>query len=205
MSADPLRRSYDNLLAASRENAARAGCIAPDQIVDLVEHRTPDPERLPQLSHVLSCEHCLREYEILRSLRSGAELMAPGRWMRTPVARAIQLVLVAGVVAFAAYTVTSWFGARNAVPLMSPRGRVATSAPLVLRWHAVPGAASYRVEVGASAGVVRFSVFALDTVQSVPDSVRLTAGTPYWWRVHAVMRDGTELRSRVWQFQLAPP
>jgi hypothetical protein len=203
---DPLRSSYDQLLASSRGNEAREGCVAPDQIVDLVEHRTPDPERMSQLSHVLSCEHCLREYEILRSLKSGADQMAPGRWRRTPVGRAAQLVLVAGSIALAAYLITGRIrSAASDVDLIAPAGRTAAGAPVTLRWRSVAGAASYRLEIMDAPGAILFSAFTLDTAQIVPDSVRLTAGVSYQWRVSAQMRGGAERRSKTQRLEIGPP
>jgi len=54
-----------------------------------------------------------------------------------------------------------------------------------LRWSAVAGADRYRVTVFDATGGVVYAAEASDTVVAFPDSVSLTPGASYLWKVDA--------------------
>lgn len=75
-----------------------------------------------------------------------------------------------------------------------------------LDWSAVPGASSYRIQVGTDS---TFGSSVLDSSLIVSDSVvipgsRLQGETKYYWRAHAINAAGTGGWSPVWNFTTGP-
>jgi hypothetical protein len=207
MNDDSLRRVYGKTLDKSAANTSRATCPPPERLADLVDGAVPEAERMTMLAHVSSCAHCLREYEMLRSLKAGAEEMAPRRWMQAPMLRAAVIVLGVGVGALAVNIFMKGRadverGGSERVSLVSPAGQVPAASPLVFTWRAVAGASSYRVEVLDGADLPHYSASTTDTTYMVPDSVHLAAGTSYTWWVRAQLRDGGERRSQLAKFEI---
>jgi hypothetical protein len=66
---------------------------------------------------------------------------------------------------------------------MSPVGIVALAE--TLRWATVPGADRYRVTLFDDAGGVVYETQTAATVVALPDSVHLTPGRSYLWKVEA--------------------
>ena len=68
-----LQELYERALAA-REGNARERCASPEAILSLVRQEGSEDTRLETLDHVMSCEACSREFELLRSIElAGAE------------------------------------------------------------------------------------------------------------------------------------
>jgi hypothetical protein len=87
--------------------------------------------------------------------------------------------------------------------VIAPRG-VVTSAPAVV-WSLVPGADRYRVSVFDSVGRVLWETSTADTILAVPDSVGLTHGAAYFWRVHARTGYDRWIESSLVEFRLGTP
>ena len=66
---------------------------------------------------------------------------------------------------------------------IAPRGSSLTSSPLI--WTRVSGADRYRVQLLDSAGTAIWHSETDDTAAALPDSVRLSPGASYFWRVEA--------------------
>lgn len=73
MTDEPLRKSYDRLMAMrAAGDAGRADCLAPEDLQRLVDRSGSEEERLRLLDHVMACPYCLSEFELLRSVRDAA-------------------------------------------------------------------------------------------------------------------------------------
>jgi len=209
MSEESLRRSFGKTLDDSRADPSRAACPSPEQIAGLVDHIGPEAERMARLAHVTSCAHCLREYELLRSLERGAAAMAPRRRQYSPMLRAATVIVALGLGALAVRNFVAGGagverGGTARVSLVSPAGRSSAAAPLLFTWHALAGASGYRVEVLDAAGSARWSASTMDTTAALPDSVHLAAGITYTWWVRAALHGDGERRSRMQPFEVAP-
>lgn len=189
-----LRELYERALA-ERSVGTRASCPSPEELRALVARDGRESTRLATLDHAMSCPECRHELELLRAVSAAAP--AERRWrVSAPLALAASFLIVVagGVVALRSMRTPAgdvMRGGGNDVALIAP----SPEAPRVLRWHAVPGAISYGVEVLTSGGKVVARTTTTDTTMALPDSVALTGGTRYMWWVSARRGDGTELRS----------
>jgi anti-sigma factor RsiW len=88
-------------------------------------------------------------------------------------------------------------------PMLSiPRGRVAVLRTMT--WSSVPHADQYRVTVYDRDGSVAWRTQSLDTTVLVPDTVRITRGVPYYWKVDARIEVGRWVSSDLTSFTLDP-
>ena len=71
-------------------------------------------------------------------------------------------------------------------------------------WQAVAEDANYRMTVTQIDGSRVWSLETADTVATVPDSVGLTAGNIYLWVVDAMLADGSQAKTEVRSFTIAP-
>jgi len=71
----PLRELYGRALtlrdsARSGGAAPAASCVAPEDILALVRRELPEDRRLEVLDHVMACEACRREFDLLRAVEA---------------------------------------------------------------------------------------------------------------------------------------
>jgi hypothetical protein len=88
--------------------------------------------------------------------------------------------------------------------LSTPRGRVAVLHAMI--WSSVPHADQYRVTLFDRDGSVAWRTQSADTTVPLPDTVRLSRGVPYYWKVDARIELGRWVGSELTSFTLdAPP
>jgi len=71
-------------------------------------------------------------------------------------------------------------------------------------WGPAAGAVSYRLSVTGADGVQVWSRSGVDTLASLPGSVKLRAGEKYLWVTDAVLRDGGTRSTGLREFSLIP-
>jgi hypothetical protein len=158
-----------------------------DALVRLVRREGPEPDRLAVLDHVLQCAECGPDFELLRAIDRANP---PAHRFPFPV----WLPLAAAVV-LAVGTTLWWRRDREPIVVRGRSGSgpvlitpaetvVPSDRPLTFRWHAMPNATRYRLELLAEDGRVVFTADGSDTVAAVPDSVHLPVGR-YRWLVEA--------------------
>jgi len=151
--------------------------------------------RASVLPHIASCPRCRAAVaSVARAVADPAvarelSVSAGGRrWYRIVVPLAAAAVLLLLLVSPGDDRLPGHRGppppppATTPVP-RSPVGAVATVHEL--RWSAVAGADRYRVTVFDATGGVVYAAEASDTVVAFPDSVSLTPGASYLWKVDA--------------------
>lgn len=190
-----LQALYREAMVA-RDASHDASCPEPDALQALVEHHGSEEARLATLDHALSCLSCSRELELLRALRAGAPAA------RRPRITTSWLVAASVVVAVAAGTIGIRSMGRPAPVLRGPSDQgVALIAPspnaAMLRWHAVPRAVAYVVEVLDGQGAVLAADTTIDTTFALPSSVRTGSAAGAQWWVRARLSDGSEMRSAI--------
>ena len=204
MTDQELRDNYARAIDA-RGESSRAACVEPDAIVALVQREGPEAARLATLDHVMSCEGCRREFDLLGAIeRVGAHNSRRGveriRWRRyATVAVAASLLLAIGLgpgrrlwvqrASDDAIRGTS----SSEVVLIAPDDGTTVTGAAVFAWRAFPGAAPYTLEMVDAGGNVRFSQQLPDTSVTV-DRLRVAAGE-YQWLVRVTGDDGVERRS----------
>ena len=205
MNDDRVREMYRQVLSR-RVPSDRAGCVAPERLMSLVDRTGAEEERLRTLDHVMACPTCREEFEMIRAV-SVAE--RPAAWRPSPaLAVAATVVLLVG----AAY----WFriggraeqdvfrGPGDGVTLLTPAGEVAPADVRRFTWRSAADSVSYLVEVLDADGSQAFAATTRDTTLTLPDSVSLSAGIAYQWWVRATMPDGSERRASLREFVIRP-
>lgn len=204
MTEQEMRDNYARAVAA-RGAAGRGACVEPAAIVALVQRDGPEATRLATLDHVMSCEECRREFDLLGAIeRAGAHdtrrAVERIHWRRyATVAVAASLVLAVGL----GPGRRLWErragedairGATSSeVVLLAPDDGTAVAGSTVFTWHALPGATRYTLELLDSGGNVRVTRQAADTSITI-DRLGLADGE-YQWMVRATGDDGIERRS----------
>jgi hypothetical protein len=177
-----------------------ADCLDDDALGALAEGALQPANRPTALAHLASCARCratlaslariLADPEVARELTAIEAAPAP-RWRRFALpaaAAAAILVLFLGPLDLLrqkpadlhrAPTITN-----GSLPsAVTPQGAVGDVAEL--RWTPVAGADRYRVTVFDAEGRVVYEAEPVAAVAPLPDSVRLTPGRQYLWKVEA--------------------
>jgi hypothetical protein len=200
MTDEELRALYGELLAEERASGERPD---PTALLDALEGRGSEEERLATLDRALSSATGRRELELLRVLKDAGDpdgpgavsalpSARPGRPRLAPLALAATLVLAAvGVL-----RLSTGDGDPGALrsgaagpELLAPPTGIEADLPVTLVWGAVPGAVEYRVEVmDAAGGLLLEGTAGADTswvLRELP-----SRGTVRWW-VRAILPTGT--------------
>jgi hypothetical protein len=170
----------------------------PEALLALAERSGNEAVRLEVLDHVMACETCRRDFDLVRASVVAA---TPRRrtWFRSPsiglMAIAATLLVVAGVRLYKAS------GDSDAAPVLRGGAGVATypvrwlpNVGAGLAWQPTVGAASYRLEVIDEAGVAVVDSTMRDTTYLVTDSI-LRSRRGLTWSVTATLAGGSTVTS----------
>ena len=207
MNDERLQQLYQEMLSR-RLPSNRAGCVTPESLMDLVEKRGSEDERLRSLDHVMGCTRCREEFEMLRATVLAGHRIRSAIPLKT-LAVAASIVFLAATGGGLLYRAVTGGGDREAdvyrsgpgVVLVSPAGEIARG-PVSFSWRSVPATLRYQVDVIDSAGRAVFSTNTADTSFALPDSVRLVPGNGYTWSVRAELSDGGAARGSPLQFRI---
>jgi hypothetical protein len=196
-----MRRLYTELLRA-RAASGRAATVPLERIVDLMEGRGDDAERLTTLDAIMSDEATAREFETLRALTANRPA-APSSWARStwmaPLFAAAAVLLLITMPA-----VRSAFGPSGDDPLRSGTQAAVLLQPPTdasyltsrkFQWRSVAGARDYVVEILTAAGTPVFTTRTTDTTLTLPPDVRIEPRVEHRWWVTTELADGTQRRS----------
>jgi hypothetical protein len=207
MTEEDLVRLYQR--GITPRGANRAACVAPEDLLAVVERHGSEAARLRTVNHAAGCDECGEELELLRVTRVVRER---SRVPNVAFAIAASLLLVAGLryYGFARRSVSDDGGTgltrdgAGDVRLVAPADTVA-GAFTTLVWRPVGDAASYVVELRNEDGTVLTRGTTADTTFAVPDSARIAPNTNIYWSVTARLADGTERRSATRRVHITPP
>jgi hypothetical protein len=158
------------------------------QVAAYLDRAIPPADRLAVEAHLAECDACRAEVVALAGvLRTAPQRRAWTIPASLAAAAAVLVLVVPGVI-------RSGFFApdRHREPAVTttvaptaimPRGDM--NAVRELMWSAVPRAGRYRVVLLDHGGTLVWRTETPDTAVSIPDSVRLRAGVPYFWKVEA--------------------
>ena len=193
-----LRLAYRASLE-QRATTARGSHPDPQALVALVERSGSEASRLQLLDHVMSCDACRRELDLVRASIAASGVPRQATWFRSPsiglMALAATLLVVAGV---RLYTTSQ---DAEAGPRLRGGSGVATYPvrwlPTIgagLAWRPATGAENYRIEVVDESGTALVDSTMRDTTFVVVDSlVRNRRGVT--WSVTATLGDGSTVSS----------
>jgi len=211
-------REGAGLLRASASLERRtetADCLDELVVADFVEGRLTPDARAPVVAHLLSCARCRSVVRATSRLLADAAVAAETTrgWRRWS--------LPLGIAAAAAFVLLLWPQSaddRGSTPGLREPTVTTTVAPVpiapapgasVVRvdrlvWSSVPRADRYRVRLFGN-GSVLWTVEMADTFVALPDSVVLSPGVPYFWRVEAQTEWRRWVASDLVEFQLLRP
>ena len=195
-----LRQAYR---AAVLDRGPRAGGGShpePEALVAVAERSGSEAVRLEVLDHVMACEACRRELDVVRASLLAAGMPRQRTWFRSPaigmMAIAATLLVVAGVRLFMTSSVDQEAGPRlrggSAVTTYPARWLPSVGAGLA--WRPTAGAESYRLEVVDENGAAVVDSTMRDTTLVVPDSL-LRDRRELTWSVSATLGDGSTVTS----------
>ena len=201
-----LRGAYGASLE-KRGRDVRGSHPEPEALLALVERSGSEAVRLGLLDHVMACDTCRRELDLVRASVAAAGTPRQATWFRSPsiglMALAATLLVVAGVRLYVASSDS------EAGPRMRGGSGVATHPvrwlPNVgagLAWTPTTGAESYRVEVVDESGAAVVDSTMRDTTLMVAESL-LRNRRGITWSVTATLGDGSTVTSL--PTRLVPP
>ncbi len=210
-----LQELYTKALAERDENG-RHGCVPPEALQALVERDGGEEERLATLDHVMSCEACRHEFELLRSVGMARTTLEEER-VSIPVeihgkrpmpalalAASLAIVVIGGIVGTMMIRTSGpevFRGTGPDVVLVAPIGNVAQPDPITLVWRRVEGAVGYEVEILNEDGSLVVSNTTRDTLWMVEPG-QLERGREYQWWVRTRSGNGSERRSAIQHFRV---
>jgi hypothetical protein len=203
-----LRLAY----GAALENRGRADSeshLEPEALVALAERKGSEAVRLEMLDHVMACDACRRELDLVRASLTAAGMPRQRTWFRSPsiglMAIAALLLAVAGVRLF----MTSSSSDIETGPVLRGGSALATyparwipSVGAGLAWRPATGAESYRLEVVDQAGAAVVDSTMRDTTFLLSDSL-VRNRRELTWSVTATLGDGSSVTSL--PARLVPP
>jgi hypothetical protein len=193
---EQLRLAYGASLASG---ATRRSHVTPDALLALAERSGSEASRLEVLDHVMACDACRRELDLVRASIAAAGVPRQRTWFRSPsiglMAIAATLLIAAGVRMFVTPR------SPDAGSLMRGGSGVSTYEvrwlPFVgagLAWRPTAGAVSYRLEVVDEAGAAVVDSTMRDTTFLVP-AAALRNRRGLSWSVTTVLSDGSTVTS----------
>ncbi|MFL5447862.1 MAG: hypothetical protein ACJ8AP_10445 [Gemmatimonadales bacterium] len=191
MSVPRLQELYAQALA--RRSAAAEGCVSPEELLALVRKQGDEARRLQVLDHVMGCEACHREFELLRALEAAGGGSREPTTVRSisrrimPLALAASVLLAIGVGLVMRNTESDITrGGGPALVLLTPPAEVAPAQPVTFSWRSSAGTQRYRLELLDRNGVAVFSQLTPDTSLTLPAELLQPGSTYRWW-----VRDAT--------------
>jgi hypothetical protein len=202
-SDERLRLAYRAALETrdSRASVDRASHPEPEALVAVAERSGSEAVRLEILDHVMACESCRRELDLVRASLAAAGMPRRRTWFRSPsiglMAIAATLLAVAGVRLFMASSsgdAESGPRLRGGSAVVTYPARWLPSVGAGLAWRPTAGAESYRLEVVDEAGTAVVDSTMRDTTFVVADSL-VRNHRELTWSVTATLGDGSTVTS----------
>lgn len=214
---DPQELTRLRAAFAVTDDVPRPDCLAADTILAAVRGELPPRELRNALDHLASCASCSEDWrlgaEIERQPSEPATSASPrsarviqgrfGSWRPLAAAASLAagLLITVGVYrngGLSPQPPTYREAGDTAVHSLLAEGQALPRQGAVLRWSAVPGAASYDVRVSTDdLRPVQTAESLTGTEYRIPDAslAALPAGAKLLWQVEAVFPDGTRRTS----------
>ena len=191
MNVPRLQELYAQALARRSEPAE--GCVPPEELLALVRQQGDEARRLQTLDHVMGCQACHREFELLRALEAAGGGSREPATVRSISRRIMPLALAASVLLAIGVGLVmrnregdNIRGGGSALVLLAPAAEVAPAQPVTFSWRPFRGIQRYRLELLDRNGAAMFSQLTPDTSLTLPAELLQPGATYRWW-----VRDAT--------------
>jgi len=189
-------------------------CLDELVVADFVEGRLGPEARAPVVAHLLTCARCRALVKATADAAAQLPADPEGRgntWRRWTVPLGVAAAAALLVVLLPRRGDDESTGGLREPPLTStvgpapiaPRATVAQLSRFV--WSSVPHAERYRLRLYDREGTVAWRTETTDTFTVLPDSVGLSRGVSYFWRVEAETEWRRWAASDLVEFRLAGP
>jgi hypothetical protein len=201
-----LRLAYGTALEG-RTNGPRGSHPEPEALVALAERSGSEASRLEVLDHVMACDACRRELDLVRASLSAAGMPRQRTWFRSPsigiMAIAASLLIVAGVRLLSTSSdVETGQRLRGGSAVSTYPVRWLPTGAAGLAWRPTVDAVNYRLEVIDKTGAALVDSTMRDTTFVLADSLAKTQRA-LSWTVTATLGDGSTASS--FPVRLVPP
>jgi len=193
-----LRLAYRTALEG-RADESRRSHPEPEALVALAERSGSEVVRLEVLDHVMACDACQRDLDLVRAGLSAAGMRPQRTWFRSPsvalMAIAASLLIVAGVRLLSTPgDVETGTRLRGGSAVSTYPVRWLPSGGAGLAWQPTADAVGYRVEVINEAGGALVDSTMRDTSFVLADSLAKSQ-RGLSWTVTATLGDGSTVAS----------
>jgi hypothetical protein len=187
-------------------NETPAGHLESSDVAAYLDRTLQPAERDRVEAHLAHCPECRRELIDVSRVRNAAGRRS--RWLIVVPAAAAAAIAVL-IIARPATTPPGGEpvlrdgvdGSQPSLVLVTPPDSgVARERPLTFTWRSAGTDVSYRLTITDSRGDVVWSVNATDTTAPLPPTVRLTAGSTYYWYVDGLLPAGRSITSGIRPF-----
>jgi len=171
-----------------------------DEVAAYADRGLAAAERVRVEEHLAACAEC--RAEVVAVARLSRSFAGRRRWaVMAPLAAAAVLVLWLAPWAHQRPVLREPAVTTTVAPMpIAPRGGVATLPTLT--WSSVPHADRYQVTLFDQNGSVVWETHTADTTVAVPDTLRVVAGVPHFWKVAARTELGRWVASDLTSFTL---
>jgi hypothetical protein len=197
MTEQRLRDLYSHSLEVRQPDGQ---CPPPEALLALARRAGLEGTRLETLDHVMRCNRCRSELDLLRAIEKAGGSIAtePRRRRHLALAMAAALLLAVGVGPLLRYwqhdASEPTRGPSAALALLAPAAGEVATVPVTFVWRPLPQARGYTFELLTGDGTVAFSARTSDTVLVTSAARTLAPGLYRWW-VRGTAADGRERRS----------
>lgn len=196
-----LRLAYRAALDARDvvSQSARRSHPEPEALVAVAERSGSEAARLEVLDHVMSCNACRHELDLVRASLAAAAMPRQRTWFRSPavglMAIAATLLLVAGVkLFFTSGDVETGPRLRGGSAVTTYPVRWLPAGAAGFAWRPVTDASTYRLEVIDEAGTAVVDSTMRDTTFVLFDAAASNR-RGLTWTVTAILGDGSTVSS----------
>jgi hypothetical protein len=193
-----LRLAYSTAVD-DRTHGSRRSHPEPEALLAVAERSGSEAVRLEVLDHVMACDACRRELDLIRASLSAAGIPRRRTWFRSPsigiMAIAASLLIVAGVRLLSTSSdVETGLRLRGGSAMSTYPVRWLPTGAAGLAWQPAADAVAYRLEVVDEAGAALVDSTVRDTSFVLADSLAKTK-PGLSWTVTATLGDGSTVSS----------
>ena len=180
--------------------------LTPEQTAAYLDRVLAPGAQVRVEAHLETCSECRGEVVALRPLVSSRntrrKLVRAGLVLGTAAAASVALLVYPGLVMNTAVSSHRDLAGPLASGLEARAPTGAVTGPVTLMWAPLNQATRYRGQVFDAEGSILYRAETEDSVLPLPDSLSLTAGRPYFWKVEADTGWDSWVSSRLVEFKV---
>jgi hypothetical protein len=159
--------------------------------------------------HLVKCRACRRDVTLARRMLGQRRARNPRRVLVAAAAAVVFFFVVSRLPTWSGGSdepvrserPADLSGTATTIGVVSPaNGSTIEPGPVTFAWRSQPGQLLYQLSLTDAGGRELWSARTTDTTLSLPGSIALERGRPYFWTVDALAADGVSLTTRTQRF-----